>query len=64
MIVNNFSSTHENSAASVKGLYTLVLEKKKAFLRFFFLKKQHNFFKKTERLFIFTCHKIFYEFFQ
>ena len=30
----------------------------------FFLEKQHNFFHKTECLFIFTCHKVFYEFFQ
>ena len=46
-----------------KGLYTLVLEKKGHFYDFF-LEKQHNFFQKTERLFIFACHKVFYEFFQ
>ena len=48
---------------TLKGLYTLVLEKKGHFYDFF-LEKQHNFFLKTERLFIFTCHKVFYEFFQ
>ena len=47
-----------------KGLYTVVLEEKGHFYDFFFLKKQHNFFKKTERLFIFTCPKVFYKFFQ
>ena len=40
-----------------------MLEKKGHFYDFF-LEKQHNFFSKTERLFIFTCHKVFYEFFQ
>ena len=33
---------------------------KKGLLRFFF---GDNVFFKTERLFIFTCHKVFYEFF-
>ena len=47
----------------LKGLYTLVLEKKRHFYDFFF-GNQHNFFLKTERLFIFTCHKVFYEFFR
>ena len=45
-----------------KGLYTLVLEKKGHFYDFFL--EKHNFFLKIERLFIFTCHKVFYEFFQ
>ena len=31
----------------IKGLYTLVLEKKGHFYDFFFLEKQHNFFFKT-----------------
>ena len=48
---------------NLKGLYTLVLDKK-GHLYDFFLEKQHNFFLKTERLFIFTYHKVFYEFFQ
>ena len=47
----------------IKGLYTLVVEKKGHFYDFF-LEKQHNFFFLTERLFIFTCHKVFYEFFR
>ena len=52
-----------NRVPRFKGLYTLSLEKKGHFYDFF-LKKQHNFIQKTERLFIFTCHKVFYEFFQ
>ena len=38
--------------------------RKKGHFHDFFLEKQHNFFKQIERLFIFTCHKVFYEFFQ
>ena len=44
--------------------YIHLCSRKKGHFYDFFLEKQHNFFQKTERLFIFTCHKVFYEFFQ
>ena len=43
--------------------YIHLCSRKKGNFYDFFLEKQHNFFFKTARLFIFTCHKVFYEFF-
>ena len=45
-----------------KGLYTLVLEKKGIFTIFFW--KNNTIFFLNKRLFIFTCHKVFYDFFR
>ena len=41
-----------------------MVEKKRAFLRFFFWNNNTIFFFQIERLFILTCHKVCYEFFQ
>ena len=70
--ISNFSGyTRLGDDEYLKNLqyYTLrgyihLRSRKKGHLYDFFLEKQHNFFLKTELLFILTCHKVFYEFFQ
>ena len=49
--------------ATLRG-HIHLCSRKKGIFTIFFWENNTIFFEKTERLYIFTCHKVFYEFFQ
>ena len=58
----SYALCHNVTSAYLRGYIHLCLRKKADFYNFFW--KNNTFFFKTERLFIYTCRKIFHEFFQ